>query len=118
MGTYAVGWTEYRIVLDFTADTYTLVHAHHRRDAWTQLKATAHPPTPSPCVEATDRTTTANLLFRGYQNANLWLDDVRFSDTGIVDAPAPATSLRIHDPVSRQLPYRGHQDRRHRCRGG
>ena len=26
--------------------------------------------------EATDRTTTANLLFRGYTNADLWVDDV------------------------------------------
>ena len=42
--------------------------------------------------EATDRTTTANLLFRGYTNADLWLDDVRFSDTGIVDVPTPDTT--------------------------
>ncbi len=36
VGTYAVGWTEYRIVLDFTADTYTLskrANADRRLDA-------------------------------------------------------------------------------------
>ena len=26
-----MGWTEYRVVLDFTSDTYTLSSAHHRR---------------------------------------------------------------------------------------
>ena len=46
--------------------------------------------------EATDRTTTANLLFRGYTNADLWLDDVRFSDTGIVDPP-PVPDMPITD---------------------
>ena len=36
VGTYAVGWAEYRIVLDFTADTYTLskrANADRRLDA-------------------------------------------------------------------------------------
>ncbi len=93
VGTYAVGWTEYRIVLDFTSDTYTLSKRATAGDAWTQLKSATRPPYAIPMREATDRTTTANWLFRGYTNADIWLDDVRFSDSGIVDAPAPATSL-------------------------
>ena len=89
MGTYAVGWTEYRVVLDFTTDTYTLSKRANAGDAWTQLKATAAPTYAIPMREATDRTTTANLLFRAYQNADLWLDDVRFADGGIVEARRP-----------------------------
>ncbi len=51
VGTYAVGWTEYRVVLDFTADTYTLskrATASRRLDA-AEVRH-APPPTPSPCV--------------------------------------------------------------------
>ncbi len=65
--------------------------------------------------EATDRTTTANLLFRGYTNADLWLDDVRFSDTGIVDEgdttppSAPATLTAVDRPAD--------QGARSTCRG-
>ncbi len=39
MGTYAAGWTEYRVVLDFTADTYTLSKRTTAGDAWTPLKS-------------------------------------------------------------------------------
>ena len=39
VGTYAAGWTEYRIVLDFTAETYTLSKRTNATDAWTQLKS-------------------------------------------------------------------------------
>ncbi len=53
------GWTEYRIVLDFTSDTYTLSNAHRRRRPWTQLKSAAAPTYAIPMREATDRTTTA-----------------------------------------------------------
>ena len=95
MGTYAVGWTEYRMVLDFTTDTYTLftrTDCRRRMDAAQGGRATTYA---IPMREATDRTTTANLLFRAYQNADLWLDDVRFSDSGIVEAePTPHRPAR------------------------
>ena len=53
--------------------------------------------------EATDRTTTANLLFRAYSNADLWVDDVAYADGGIVDADttaptAPATLSAVDTP--------------------
>ena len=106
VGTYAVGWAEYRIVLDFTADTYTLFKRAAATDAWTPLKSATAPTTAIPMREATDRTTTANWLFRGYTNADLWVDDVRFSDTGLTDPPvadttapsAPLSSLAVDTP--------------------
>ncbi len=79
VGTYAVGWTEYRIVLDFTNDTYTLSSRTVADGPWTQLKSATAPTYAIPMREATDRITTANWLFRGYTNTDLWLDDVRFS---------------------------------------
>ena len=67
VGTYAVGWTEYRVVLDFTTDTYTLSTRTTAGGTWTQLKSATAPTYAIPMREATDRTTTANLLFRGYR---------------------------------------------------
>ena len=43
VGTYAVGWAEYRIVLDFTGDTYTLFKRSNAADAWTPLKSADRP---------------------------------------------------------------------------
>ena len=96
VGTYAVGWTEYRVVLDFTTDTYTLSKRDGSGDAWTQLKAATAPTFAIPMFEATDRTTTANLLFRAYQNADLWIDDVAYADGGIVEPDTTHRPLRPH----------------------
>ena len=35
------------------------------------------------------------MLFRAYQNANMWIDDVRYSDSGILD-PGHLASHRPH----------------------
>ena len=78
------------MVLDFTADTYTLYSRTNAASAWTPLKSAGASTYAIPMREATDRTTTANWLFRGYTNADLWLDDVRFSNTGFVDPPPVA----------------------------
>ncbi len=104
VGTYATGWTEYRVVLDFTSDTYTLSKRAASGDAWTPLKSATALTYAIPMREATDRTTTADLLFRAYQNANLWIDDVTFADGGIVEvdttAPtAPATLSAVDRPA-------------------
>ena len=45
--------------------------------------------------EATDRTTTANLLFRAYSGADLWVDDVEFSDGGIIEADTTAPTAPV-----------------------
>jgi len=90
VGTYAAGWTEYRVVLDFTTDTYQLSKRANSADPWTQLKASGAATYAIPMREATDRTTTAALLFRGYNGSSMWLDEVRYSDTGISD-PVPVT---------------------------
>ena len=53
--------------------------------------------------EATDRTTTANILFRGYTNADLWVDDLRFSDAArdwYVDASAGSDANQGTTPAS------------------
>ena len=39
VGTYTTGWTQYRLVMNFTAQTYTLSSRVNATDAWTQIKA-------------------------------------------------------------------------------
>ena len=91
VGTYAVGWTEYRVVLDFTADTYTLSKRANATDAWTQLKSSRRLHLRHPHARG-HRPHHHGQPARSarYQNADLWLDDVRFSNTGIVDPPPVA----------------------------
>ena len=49
--------------------------------------------------EATDRTATGAVLFRAYQNANLWLDDVTYSNTGIPESDVPREGCQLcHAP--------------------
>ena len=79
MGTYTTGWTEYRIVLDFTNQTYTLSkprQRHRRLDAaqGRRRHRLRHP-------DARHRTVTATHGTRceAYQNAHMWVDDVAYS---------------------------------------
>ena len=39
MGTYTTGWTQYRLVMNFTTQTYTLSSRASATDAWTPIKA-------------------------------------------------------------------------------
>ena len=49
VGTYAVGWTEYRVVLDFTTDTYTLSRRTTAAPPGRSSRPRAPLPTPSRC---------------------------------------------------------------------
>ncbi len=105
VGTYAVGWTEYRVVLDFTSDTYTLSKRADRRRTLDAAEVRHGASTYAiPMREATDRTTTANLLFRGYTNADLWLDDVRFSTPASSTCSDPTPSPPPPAPAARSRP--------------
>ena len=53
VGTYATGWTQFRIVYDFTSQTYTLSKRASATDAWTPLKAAGAPATASRSAAST-----------------------------------------------------------------
>ena len=50
VGTYGAGWTEYRIVLDFTTDTYTLFTRTDAEAHGRSSRRRARAPTTSPCA--------------------------------------------------------------------
>ena len=124
VGAYAVGWCEYRLVYDFSADTYTLSSRTVSGGAWTALKASGASTADIPMREATDRTATGSVLFRAYQNANWWLDDVAYSDTGISEEPpapdttppAAPTGLARHRGHRPGLAFLGRERRARPCR--
>jgi len=106
LGTYATGWTEYRIQLTYTgtnAQTYTLSKRSNATDAWTSLKASAAATYQIPFRGANTITQTHGTVWRGNSSGSMWLDDLRFSNSGIVDpdtAPpsAPSGVVAIDHP--------------------
>ena len=86
VGTYATGWTQYRIVHDFSSQTYTLWQRANLGGAWTQLYKSGNANKTIPFRGVNTITQSHGVLFRTYQNANLWLDDVRFEAAGITES--------------------------------
>jgi hypothetical protein len=83
VGTYAIGWTQYRIVYDFASQTYTLSKRAAATDPWTQLKATGATGYAIPFKGANTISSTHGTLWRGYSGANMWVDDIAYADGGI-----------------------------------
>ena len=68
VGTYTIGWTQYRIVYTFTgsgAQTYTLSKRASATDAWTQLKAAGATGYAIPLRGTNTITATHGTLLRG-----------------------------------------------------
>ena len=92
VGTYTAGWTQYRIVYTFSgtgAQTYTLSKRAAATDAWTQLKASGATTFAIPFRGANTITATHGTLWRGLGGAQLWLDELAYSDAGIRSTPTP-----------------------------
>ncbi len=107
LGTYSTGWTEMRVVLTFTgtsAQTYKLYKRSSSLDPWTPLKAASATNYDIPFRGVNTITQTHGMLFRAYQNANMWIDEERFSDTGFIEPDievpgAPGTLLAADKPA-------------------
>jgi chitodextrinase len=82
VGTYAVGWTQFRLVYDFATQTYTLSKRASTSDAWTQLKAAGAAGYAIPMRGVNTITSTHGTMWRGYEGANMWLDDLAYVDSG------------------------------------
>jgi hypothetical protein len=85
VGTQSVGWTQYRIVNDFTHQTYTLSTRANATDAWTPLKAAGAAGYEIPMRGSGTVTKTGGLALSSTSGANMWLDDVLYSASGISD---------------------------------
>ncbi len=69
VGTYTTGWTQYRLVMDFTDQTYTLSSRVGATDAWTQLKAPGATGYAIPMLAAITVTATHGTRWRSYYAA-------------------------------------------------
>jgi hypothetical protein len=83
VGTYTTGWTQYRIVYDFTNQGYTLSQRASEGDEWTQLKSAGASDYTIPFRGINTITASDGMWFRGYANANMWVDEVRHSDNQV-----------------------------------
>jgi|GEM_PF-3756853 len=85
LGAYQTGWTEYRIVYDFSNQTYTVSTRSDAADPWTQLKGVSTSSYDIPFRGTDTITQTYGTKFFGYKGSDLWIDEVRYSDAGISD---------------------------------
>ena len=92
VGTYTTGWTQYRLVMDFSTQTYTLSSRANAADAWTQIKAPGATGYGIPMLSASPVSATHGTRWRSYYAAQWWVDDIAYSPTGISDGPAPDTT--------------------------
>jgi hypothetical protein len=109
VGTQATGWTEYRIIHDFTAQTYTLSTRTVADGPWTQLKSAGAATYDIPMRGSGTVTKTGGIAFATQASANWWLDELKFAADGVVDAPpapgdttpptAPATLTAVDRPA-------------------
>lgn len=88
IGTYTTGWMQYQLVFDFATQTYTVSRRASIGDAWTPLKASGAPDYNIPMRASATLTATTNALIRS-TNSNMWLDDLRYSNTPITTTLTP-----------------------------
>ena len=91
VGTYTTGWTQYRLVMDFTNQTYTLSSRANANDFWTPIKAAGATGYAIPMLSASPVTATHGTRWRSYYAASMWLDELTYSATGITDVFGPYT---------------------------
>ena len=91
VGTYTAGWTQYRLVMNFTTQTYTLSSRANAADPWTPLKAAGATGYAIPMLSASPVAATHGTRWRTMNAAQMWVDDLAYSNTGI--APAVPSGL-------------------------
>ena len=109
VGTYATGWTEVRVINTFSGtgpQSYTLSVRRNATDLWTPLKASGATGYNIPFRGTNNITKTGGLLFGAYQNANMWIDDLRYSPTSQFSIRATAGAGGSISPSGTQtFPY-------------
>lgn len=85
IGTYTTGWMEYRMVINFTNETYTFSRRANEGDAWTQLKPTGAPDYDIPFTGTNSISSSPDVVYGVYNLATWYLNNIRFADGGIVE---------------------------------
>lgn len=109
VGTYVAGWTEYRLVFDFAAQTYTLESRTTENGAWTQHKAAGATGYAIPFRSNSSSAVVSQsngCWFRGYAGVNHYVDDLRYQDGGFTTEYAEVPSFSAH-PSDSGLLYEG-----------
>ncbi|NTW61846.1 DNRLRE domain-containing protein [Candidatus Saccharibacteria bacterium] len=99
VGTWTAGWVQYRIVYHFSTDSWNLYSRTQIGSAWTRHKSSGALDYEIPLYATGDITTNQGLLFRIYDSTTIWVDDLRYSNSGITEVEAIAVAITTH-PVS------------------
>ncbi|NTW61849.1 hypothetical protein HGB25_00315 [Candidatus Saccharibacteria bacterium] len=103
VGSYSDGWTQVRIVYNFSgtnAQTYTLSKRSSVADAWTPLKSATATDYFIPMRGTNTITQSHGTLLRGLGNAQMWIDEFVFADSGISDdITLPSTPIGLSATV-------------------
>ena len=91
VGTYTTGWTQYRLVMNFTNQTYTLSSRASATDAWTPIKAPGATGLRIPMLSASPVSATHGTRWRSYYAAQWWVDDLDLLDRPASLTPTPDT---------------------------
>ena len=83
IGTLTTGWTQYKITMDFTNDTYTFSTRKNAADAWVGMKAAAAPDYNIPMRGSGDVVSQTTITYRvgsetGVSDVELGLDEVTY----------------------------------------
>ena len=124
VGTYATGWTEYRLVHDFTTQTYTLSSRANAATPGRSSRPPAPPATPSRCSSASHRQRHPRHAVEELPRRAVWVDDAgatRTPASPTCSAPTPspprpvrAARSRLSAPApSPTAPRRPSPSRRH-----
>jgi hypothetical protein len=95
-------WTEWRIVINFTAETYTLSSRVIGDSSWTQYKSSGAADYNIPWRSSSSPSDTGAWFVLAYNEGSVWIDGFRYSDSGISDTakyPVFSTREAVNSPV-------------------
>lgn len=83
IGTYVAGWLFWRIVFNFTTNTFTFSVRADLEAAWTPIKAAGAADYNIPMKPTTNVTKTGKLRFTCYNSDTIWFDDIQAENAGV-----------------------------------
>lgn len=90
VGAYTTGWQQFRIILDYTNDQYTLGRRTSMGSSFTQLKRTGAGNDNIPMTASC--TSHLGCGFEAYQNVNLTIDALQYKTSAITESYTASSS--------------------------
>lgn len=93
------GWYQFRVVFNFTGNTYQFYYRTYLYGAWIPCKAAGAPNYNIPMRGTNDITQNGGFSAQPYNSAQVWIDDFRYSNTGISEDTSTKDCIICGDPA-------------------